>query len=283
MSLCARQRRLSWSSVDLVVGGGLLAAASILALAGKLVWTQDPIANSLLATFRPPGSIAAGAWHPLGTDQIGRDLLARIIEGMRISLAIVLVSGAIGSAVGTAAGVVAGYAGGVVDAVLMRLVDIQLAIPFILLILLIMAVLGPSTLNLVVVLGLTSWPIYARTARARVLEVRELEYVEGARAIGAGLPRVLTRHVLPNIMGPQLVLLTLDLPRLVVLEASVGFLGLGVQPPTPTLGNLLGDGRSFLLNAQWLVVYPGLAISALVVGFNLVGDWLVWRRDRREH
>ncbi len=132
-----------------------------------------------------------------------------------------------------------------------------------------------------VVLGVTSWPVYARTARARVLEVRELEYIEAARAIGAGLPRVLWRHVLPNIMGPQLVLLTLDLPRLVVLEASVGFLGLGVQPPTPTLGNLVGDGRSFLLNAQWLVVYPGLVISALVVGFNLVGDWMIWRRDRR--
>lgn len=276
-----RLPRLSWSGVDLVVGGGLVAAAVVVALGGQLVWRLDPIANSLLATFRPPGSVVGGAWHPLGTDQIGRDLLARLIEGMRISLAIIALSGAIGAVVGTAAGVVAGYAGGALDAVLMRLVDIQLAIPFILLILLIMAVLGPSTLNLVLVLGLTSWPIYARTARARVKEVRELEYVEGARAIGAGLTRVLTSHVLPNIMGPQLVLLTLDLPRLVVLEASIGFLGLGVQPPTPTLGNLVGDGRSFLLNAQWLVLYPGLAISALVVGFNLLGDGLVWRRDKR--
>lgn len=276
-----RLPRLSWQGVDLVVGGGLLIAAAVFALGGKLVWPQDPLATSLFATFRPPGAFAAGAWHPLGTDQIGRDLLARLIEGMRISLGIVVIAGAIGAALGTAAGVVAGYAGGAVGAVLMRLVDIQLAIPFILLILLIMAVLGPSTLNLVVVLGVTSWPIYARTSRARVLEVRELEYIEAARAIGAGMPRLLWQHVLPNIMGPQLVLLTLDLPRLVVLEASVGFLGLGVQPPTPTLGNLVGDGRSFLLNAQWLVIYPGLAISALVVGFNLIGDWMVWRRDRR--
>ena len=264
-----------------MIGGGLLAVAAAFALFGRLAWPVDPISGSLLATFRPPGVVSGGVWHPLGTDQIGRDLLARIIEGMRISLGIVLLSGAIGAVTGTAAGVVAGYAGGAVDAVLMRLVDIQLAVPFMLLILLIMAVLGPSTLNLVAVLGATSWPIYARTARARVLEVREMEYVESARAIGAGAPRILRWHVLPNILAPQLVLLTLDLPRLVVMEASVGFLGLGVQPPTPTLGNLIGDGRSYLLNAQWLVIYPGLAISALVIGFNLLGDWLVWRRDAR--
>ena len=248
---------------------------------GPALWTKDPIAGSLLATFRPPGSVAAGSWHPLGTDQIGRDLLARILSGLRVSLAIVLAAGAIGAVLGTLAGLVSGYAGGWVDSVLMRLVDVQLAVPFILLILLIMAVLGPSTANLVVVLGVTSWPIYARTARARVLEVREMEYIEAARATGAGLPRILARHILPNIMAPQIVLLTLDLPRLVVLEASVGFLGLGVQPPTPTLGNLIGEGRSFLLNAQWLVVYPGLAIAALVVGFNLLGDWLVRRSDVR--
>jgi peptide/nickel transport system permease protein len=222
-----------------------------------------------------------GIWHPLGTDQIGRDLLARIIEGMHISLAIVLVAGAIGVLAGTAAGVISGYAGGAIDGLLMRLVDIQLAVPFMLLILLIMAVLGPSMLNLIVVLGTTSWPIYARTARARVLEVREMEYIESARAIGAGVPRILRRHVLPNILAPQIVLLTLDLPRLVVMEASVGFLGLGVQPPTPTLGNLLGEGSAFLLNAQWLVVYPGLVISALVIGCNLLGDGLVRLRDTR--
>jgi peptide/nickel transport system permease protein len=270
-----------WGRADLVFGTLLLALAILAALFGTLAWTQNPLTGSLFATFRPPGSVAAGSWHPLGTDQIGRDLLARLIQGMRISLLIVLVSGAIGAVLGTLGGLISGYVGGWLDAVLMRLVDIQLAVPFILLILLIMAVLGPSALNLIVVLGVTSWPIYARTARASVLQVREMEYVESARAVGARLPRILLRHVLPNILPAQLVLLTLDLPRLVVMEASVGFLGLGVQPPTPTLGNLIGDGQSFLLTAQWLVIYPGLAISVLVVGFNLLGDGLVRAIDRR--
>ncbi len=273
--------RLSRSDADLIIGGALLAVAVTVALFGRLAWPANPIAGSLFATFRPPGSLTGGFWHPLGTDQIGRDLLARLIEGMRISLAIVSIAGTIGVLIGTAAGVVSGYNGGIVDALLMRLVDIQLAIPFMLLILLIMAVLGPSTLNLIAVLGMTSWPIYARTARARVLEVREMEFVESARAIGASMPRILVRHVLPNILAPQIVLLTLDLPRLVVMEASVGFLGLGVQPPTPTLGNLIGEGSAFLLNAQWLVVYPGLVISALVIGCNLFGDGLVRLQDAR--
>ncbi len=269
------------ADADLFCGGACLLGAALLAFAGPLLWRADPIVGSLLATFQPPGALAAGAWHPLGTDQIGRDLLARIIAGTRLSLGIVLLAGAIGSVLGTALGIVAGYFGGIVDTIIMRLVDIQLAVPFILLILLVLAVLGPGILNLVVVLGVTGWAIYARTVRARTLEIRELEFMEAARAVGTPTPRILARHVLPNILAPQLVLLTLDLPRLVVLEASIGFLGLGVQPPTPTLGNLIGEGRSYLFNAQWLVIWPGLVIAALVVGFNLTGDWLARHADVR--
>ena len=267
--------------LDLAVGSVLLAAVLLLATVGSAVWHTDPVSGSLLATMKPPGSVVAGKAYPLGSDQIGRDLLARIIEGTRISLGIVLVAGAVGACLGTALGICAGYLGGVIDSIIMRLADIQLAIPFILLILLVMAVIGSGIANLVIVLGVTGWAVYARAARARTLEVRELEYVEAARAIGGGTGRVLGRHILPNILPSQIVLLTLDLPRLVVLEASVGFLGLGVQPPTPTLGNLIGDGRSFLLIASWMVIYPGIVISALVVGFNLVGDGLVRRMDRR--
>ena len=271
----------SLARLDLVAGSGLLLAVAALAGLGDVLWHADPLAGSLLATMKPPGSEVGGISYPLGSDQIGRDMLARLMDGTRISLAIVLAAGALGAILGTALGLCAGYFGGVVDSVIMRLVDVQLAIPFILLILLVMAVIGPGIENLVVVLGVTGWAVYARTARARTLEVRELEYVEAARAVGGGTRRILTHHVLPNILPSQLVLLTLDLPRLVVLEASVGFLGLGVQPPTPTLGNLIGDGRSFLLVASWMAVYPGIVISALVVGFNLLGDGLVHRMDRR--
>jgi peptide/nickel transport system permease protein len=269
-----------FAEADLVCGGGMLAVVILLAVLGPLLWPVDPVAGSMLAMFKPPGTVAGGLWHPLGTDQIGRDVLARVLAGTRLSLAIVLLAGLVSAVLGTALGLAAGYFRGPADAVIMRLVDVQLAVPFILLILLVMAVVGPGIGNLVAVLGITGWAIYARSARARALELRELEYVEAARSLGAGAGRILRVHMLPNLLAPQLVLMTLDLPRLVVLEASVGFLGLGVQPPAATLGNLIGDGRSYLLNADWLVIYPGLAIAALVVGFNLLGDWAARRSER---
>jgi len=266
---------------DLWLGVGLVAAVLLAALAGPALWSQDPIVGILGATLKPPGAVVNGAFHPLGTDQLGRDLLARILAGTRTSLSIVLVAGLISAVIGTALGLVAGYFRGVIDTVVMRLVDIQLSIPFILLILLIVSVVGPSIGNLIIVLGVTGWAIFARVARARTLEVRELEYIEAARALGLPAWRIIACHVLPNALAPQIILLTLDLPRLVVLEASVGFLGLGVQPPTPSLGNLIGEGRSLLLVADWLVLYPGLVIAALVVGFNFIGDGLVRRTNLR--
>jgi peptide/nickel transport system permease protein len=198
-----------------------------------------------------------------------------------ISLSIVTAASAISVVLGTTLGMIAGYYRGWFDIVIMRAVDVQLAIPFILLILLIVAVIGPSMANLVVVLGITGWAVFARVARAKTLEIRELEYVDASRSIGLPDRTIIFRHILPNIIGPQTVLMTLDLPRLIILEASVGFLGLGVQPPTPTLGNLIGEGRSYILLANWLILYPGLVIGALVIGCNLIGDWLVRRADSR--
>jgi len=268
-------------NADAVLAVTLLVAVALLCILVPLFWPPDPTRGLLTATFQPPMSIVGGQLHPLGTDQLGRDLLARLGLGTAISLGIVLLASLISVVLGTVLGMIAGYFGGWFDIVIMRAVDIQLAIPFILLILLIVAVVGPSMGNLIAVLGITGWAIFARVARARTLEVRELEYIDASRAIGLSDLAIIFRHVLPNIVGPQTVLLTLDLPRLIILEASVGFLGLGVQPPTPTLGNLIGEGRAFILLANWLVLYPGLVIGALVIGCNLLGDWLVRRADRR--
>jgi peptide/nickel transport system permease protein len=266
---------------DGILGGLLLALIILAALLSPWLPLPDPLTNSLADTFLPPGSHTASGMHWLGTDQLGRDMLSRILAGSRLSLFIVLMSASIAAVVGSLLGMLAGYVGGWLDATIMRLMDIQLAVPFILLILLVMALFGASLSNIIVIMGVTSWAIYARVARAKTLEIRELEYIEAVRAMGFSTPRILLRHLLPNLATPLIVLLTLDIPRLIVLEASIGFLGMGIQPPTPTLGNLIGEGRSYMLLAQWLVLYPGLFIVALVVGCNLLGDSLLRRAQIR--
>ncbi|WP_245455693.1 ABC transporter permease [Neorhizobium lilium] len=268
-------------NADAIFATFLLITVLALCVLVPLLWPIDPLRGTLTATFKPPLSVIAGEFHPLGTDQLGRDLLARLGLGTAISLSIVVAASAISVLLGTTLGMIAGYHRGWFDIIIMRAVDVQLAIPFILLILLIVAVIGPSMGNLVVVLGVTGWAVFARVARAKTLEIRELEYIDVSRSIGLSDMVIIFRHILPNIVGPITVLMTLDLPRLIILEASVGFLGLGVQPPTPTLGNLIGEGRSFILLANWLVLYPGLVIGALVIGCNLIGDWLVRRADSR--
>ena len=245
---------------DGLLGGLLLLLVIVPALLAPWLPLPDPLTNDLAAAFSSPGG-----HHLLGTDQLGRDLLSRILSGTRLSLMVVLLAAVIAAVTGSALGMIAGYTGGWLDALIMRLMDIQLAVPFILLILLVMALFGASLTNIIVIMGVTSWAIYARVARAKTLEIRELEFIESVKAMGFSTPRILLRHVLPSLMTPLIVLLTLDIPRLIVLEASIGFLGMGIQPPTPTLGNLIGEGRSYMLLAQWLVLWPGLVIAALVV------------------
>ncbi|MBF7981349.1 MULTISPECIES: ABC transporter permease [Rahnella] len=261
---------------DGILGGLLLLLVIIPALLAPWLPLPDPLKNDLVAAFSAPGG-----QHLLGTDQLGRDLLSRILAGTRLSLMVVLLAAVIAAVIGSVLGMIAGYTGGWLDALIMRLMDIQLAVPFILLILLVMALFGASLTNIILIMGVTSWAIYARVARAKTLEIRELEYIESVKAMGFSTPRILLRHVLPNLMTPLIVLLTLDIPRLIVLEASIGFLGMGIQPPTPTLGNLIGEGRSYMLLAQWLVLYPGLVIAALVIGCNLLGDSLLRKTHTR--
>ena len=254
----------------LVVLGVLLAAAF-----APLVAPFDPLEQDIGQRLREPGwQDAQGHVHPLGTDHLGRDILSRIVFGSRIALVVGLAAVVISGLLGMVIGLLAGYFGGRVDDFLMRLADIQLAFPFILLAIAVIGVLGPSLRNIIIVIGVSSWVVYARVVRGEVLSIREREYVQAAIALGSQHWRVLRHHVLPNTLTPWLVVATLDMARVIVIESALSFLGLGVQPPTPTWGGMLADGRVYLSTAWWLATFPGLAILITVLGINLFGDGL---------
>ena len=254
----------------LVVLGVLLAAAF-----APLVAPFDPLEQDIGQRLREPGwQDAQGRVHPLGTDHLGRDILSRIVFGSRIALVVGLAAVVISGLLGMLIGLLAGYFGGRVDDFLMRLADIQLAFPFILLAIAVIGVLGPSLRNIIIVIGVSSWVVYARVVRGEVLSIREREYVQAAIALGSQHWRVLRQHVLPNTLTPWLVVATLDMARVIVIESALSFLGLGVQPPTPTWGGMLADGRVYPSTAWWLATFPGLAILITVLGINLFGDGL---------
>jgi peptide/nickel transport system permease protein len=257
-------------------GWVILTVFIAVALLAPWLGLPNPIRGSLGARLAPPtwtGLLSPGP-HPFGTDQLGRDILSRIVYGSRTTLLIASGAVILGGIVGVTLGIVAGYLRGWVDSILMRLVDIQLALPLMLLALLVVAALGPSTTNLVIVLALTSWIRYARIVRGQVLAVREREFVLSARAIGASTGRIMFRHILPNILTPALVVATLELARVIIMDAALSFIGLGVQPPAPSWGRMLADGRTYMTSAWWIVTFPGLAIVLTVLSVNLVGDWL---------
>ena len=257
------------------VCGLTLVLMVLAALFAPLVAPKDPYEQSLLLRLTPPAWSAEGeAGYLLGTDEFGRDILSRMLYGARISLAVGLLGVAIGTVFGSVMGMLAGYFSGPVDEVIMLLADMQLAFPFILLAIAIIAVLGPSLTNLIILVGISGWMTYARVCRGVVLTLKEREFVQAVHALGGSDRRVLFRHILPNITSPIIVLATLDLARLIILESTLSFLGLGVQPPNPSWGGMLGQGREYLDSAWWLATFPGLAIMLTTLAISRGGDWV---------
>ena len=253
-------------------GACVVGLAVLAAVIGPWLVPYDPSAQELALRLEGPSRL-----HWLGLDELGRDILARVMSGARISLFVGLVVVSVSASIGTVMGAFAGYYGGIIDEAISRVIDILLAFPGLLLAIALVAVLGPSLTNVVLALSLIGWVGYARVVRAQVLQAREFEYVAAARAIGAATPRILIRHVLPAALPALTVQATLGMGGAILSEAALSFLGLGVQPPTPSWGAMLNYGRVHVLDAPHLTVFPGLAIALVVLGLNLLGDSL---RDR---
>ena len=260
---------------SLVLVGSALLALTVLASAGApLLSASNPVRPSFGQRLRPPWGLGGTPSHPLGTDNLGRDILARLLHGGRVSLVLATSAVLLAGGVGILAGLLTGVLGGLVDDLVMRAADVQLAFPVIMLAIAVVAVVGTSPVALVGVLSLSGWVLHARTVRANVLTVRRLEYIEAAGALGATRPRLVLRHVLPNVLAPILVIASSQFATMVLLESGLSFLGMGIQPPAPAWGTMLAEGRDYLSNAWWLATVPGLAISVVVLGANLLGDGL---------
>ena len=264
-----RTRRLA------LAGGGFVGVLLLVAAAAPWLAPHDPVRQSLRARLAPPTLEGTdGRAHPLGTDHLGRDVLSRTIFGARVSLVIGFAAVLVGGLVGATLGIAAGYRGGWLDTAIMTVADAQLAFPFILLAIGIIAVLGPSFPTLIVVIGLSGWPGYARVLRAQVLVLRSREFVDAIHALGGTVIRIVARHILPNVLSSLVVIGTLELARSIVLEATLSFLGLGIQPPTPSWGGMVQEGREYLDSAWWISTFPGLVLMLTSVAVSRTGDWL---------
>ena len=252
----------------------VLVALVLAAIFAPWIAPNDPNSQNLLGRLKPPGTEARGILYLMGSDELGRDLLSRIIYGARVSLSVALLSVVLSGVVGTTLGMAAGYLRGWTETVIMRPADIFLSIPAILLAIITVAVLGPGFVNVILVLALTRWPRYARVAYGQTLSVAGMPYVRLARAMGASWPRVLLRHILPNIIAAMAVIATLEFGLMVLFEAGLSFLGLGVQPPTPSWGATLSVGRNYVTSAWWIATFPGICLFLLVLSVNLIGDRL---------
>lgn len=276
----ARARRRTWLTLPRrhplgAIGALILLLIGVVALASPVLAPASPTLQDLRGRLEPPlHTAASGTRYLLGTDQLGRDLASRLMYGARISLLIGFSSVVLTALIGVPLGLLAGFRGGWIDRVIMALVNLQLAFPFILLAIAIVALVGASVRNIIIVFAITSWPIYTRTVRAQIMNLRSLEFVEAARSVGVGDRRILLRHLLPHLTGPLVVIASFEVARLIIQEAALGFLGLSVRPPTPTWGNMLADGRQYVLDAWWIAAFPGLAITLTSAAVNFVGDAL---------
>lgn len=279
ISLPAIGRRTRWIRTPIVVllAATALTAAVAAAFLAPVLAPASPIRQSLDMRLAPPWASGPSGPYVLGTDHLGRDLLSRIIFGARVSMTVGFAAVVIGGATGTVMGILAGYGSARTDEIIMSAVDIQLAFPSILLAIAIIAVLGPGFLNLVLVIGLTGWATYARIIRSEVLRLKTREFIESARALGASESRIILRHLLPNSLSPLIVVATLDFARSIILESTLSFLGLGIQPPAPSWGSMLSEGREYLQIAWWIATFPGLALMIVSLSLNRLGDHL---RDR---
>lgn len=262
-----RKLSRSWTGM---LGFSLIILLLLLSVFGGLIAPFDPMDAPLRERLLPP--LTDG--HILGTDQLGRDILSRIIAGTKVSVIIGLATALLAGLIGTVVGVIAGYFRGWIDVVLMRIVDVQLSFPFILLVLVISAVLGAGLTNIVISLALAGWVVFARVIRSEVLAIREKEFITAAIATGVSKFEILFRHILPNIFTPIIILVSLQMGTYIIAEASVSFLGFGVQPPTPAWGNMLNEGKDYIFGSWWLITFPGIAIIITTLGVNLFGDWL---------
>jgi ABC-type dipeptide/oligopeptide/nickel transport system permease subunit len=262
---------------------GLAAGLVLLTIVAGAVFApwlapHDPLAVDIRHRLAPPAWMGGAAAYPLGTDQVGRDLLSRVIYGGRVSLAVGISAVLVSASLGVLLGLAAGYFGGRADAVIMTLLNVMLSFPFVLLALAVIAVLGPSLVNMIAVLGVTDWPLYGRVIRAETQTIRAREFVLAGRALGMSHLRLMFRQILPNLVSVIVVIATLQVARVIILESFLSFLGLGVQPPTPAWGNMLGEGRVYMLNSWWIAAFPGLAIFITTLAINLMGnalrDWL---------
>jgi ABC-type dipeptide/oligopeptide/nickel transport system permease subunit len=263
---------------------GVAATAVLLVIVGATLmapWVapHDPLAVDIRHRLVPPAWMEGGTTqHLLGTDQVGRDLFARVVYGGRVSLVVGVFAVLISATLGVLLGLAAGYFGSRTDAAIMTLLNVMLSFPFVLLALAVIAVLGPNLVNMIFVLGIADWPLYARVIRAETLAIREREFITAGRALGMSHPRLMFGQILPNLVSLIVVIATLQVARVIILESFLSFLGLGIQPPTPAWGNMLGEGRVYMLNSWWIAAFPGLAIFVTTLAINLMGnalrDWL---------